>query len=81
MPYEIRKVGKSSKPWCVYNIPKNKLSKWLYVSLIFFYESKYFEDFARQNLKELLKRYNLEVVKETYGLINFIKILVCEKIL
>ncbi len=64
-----------------YNIPKNKLSKWLYVSLISFYESKYFKDFVRQNLEELLQQHNLRVINEAHSLINFINILVCEKIL
>lgn len=63
-----------------YNIPKNKLLKWLHISLISFYESKYFKDFARQDLERLLQQHNLRVIKEAYGLIGFVKILVCEKI-
>ncbi|MEW6095273.1 MAG: class I SAM-dependent methyltransferase [bacterium] len=63
-----------------YNIPENKLHRWLHVFLISLYESKYFKDFARQNLKELLQQHGLKVIKETYGMIDFVKILVCEKI-
>ena len=63
-----------------YNIPKRKLDRWVHIHLIFIYESKYFKDFARRDLKELLQQHGLRVVKEAYGLIDFIKILVCEEV-
>lgn len=86
MPYYIREkaldeMKRVSKKIIVvdYNIPKNKLHKWLHISLISLYESKYFKDFAKRDLKELLQQYNLKVTKEAYGLMGFVKILVCEK--
>lgn len=61
-----------------YHIPMNKFERWLHVSATSLYESKYYKDFARQDLNELLGQHDLQIYKEAYGLINFIKIVVCE---
>jgi hypothetical protein len=54
------------------------MSEDYHISFASLYESKYYKDFARRNLKELLGQHGLRVVKEAYELINFIEILVCE---
>jgi ubiquinone/menaquinone biosynthesis C-methylase UbiE len=61
-----------------YHIPENKAERWLHVSFTSLYESKYYRDFARQDLRWLLRQHRLRVVKEAYGLINFVRILVCD---
>lgn len=61
-----------------YHIPQNRLERWFHVFCTSLYESKYYKDFARQDLKGLLRQHDLRVVREAYGLINFVKILVCE---
>ena len=85
MPHEVRhqildEMRRVSKRVVVadYNIPKRKLGRWFHIHVISIYESKYFKDFARRDLKELLQQHGLIVVKEAYGLIDIIKILVCE---
>ena len=85
MPHEVRyqvldEMKRVSKRVVVadYNIPKRKLDRWFHIHLISIYESKYFKDFAKRDLKELLLQHGLRVVKEAYGLIDIIKILVCE---
>ena len=86
MPHEFRhevldEMRRVSKMIVVadYNIPKRKLDRWFHIHVISIYESKYFRDFAERDLKELLQQHDLRVVKEAYGLIDFVKILVCEE--
>lgn len=62
-----------------YHIPENSVLKWLYVSFTSCYELGYYRDFAKQNLKELIEQQGLKIIREGYGLINFIKIFVCEE--
>ena len=85
MPYEIRhkvldEMKRVSRKVVVidYHIPQNRLEKWFHVFFASLYESKYYDDFARRDLKEMLRQHGLRVVDEAYGLINFIKIFICE---
>jgi len=85
MPHEIRhkvldEMKRVSRRVVVvdYHIPQNRLERWFYVSLTSLYESEYYKDFAKRNLKELLQQHDLRVAKEAYRLTNFVKILVCE---
>ncbi|MEA2051715.1 MAG: hypothetical protein U9O90_02690 [Euryarchaeota archaeon] len=59
---------------------KNKLHRWLHVSFTSRYESNYYRDFAKRNLEELLREHGLKVVTEAYGLIDFVKIFLCERL-
>jgi hypothetical protein len=61
-----------------YHIPENRVSRWFHVSFTACYELGYYRDFAGHNLKELLQQLGLKITREGYGLIDFIKILVCE---
>lgn len=61
-----------------YHIPENRVERWFHVSFTACYELGYYRDFARQNLRELLQQHGLKIIREGYGLINFIKIFVCE---
>ncbi len=61
-----------------YHIPENKVERWFHVSFTACYELGYYRDFAKQDLKGLLQQHGLKVIREGYGLINFIKIFVCE---
>jgi ubiquinone/menaquinone biosynthesis C-methylase UbiE len=61
-----------------YNIPENKLRRWLHVSITALYESRYYRDFAGRDIKELLREHNLRVIKESSGFMGFVKILICE---
>jgi ubiquinone/menaquinone biosynthesis C-methylase UbiE len=61
-----------------YHIPENKLERWFHVSFTSLYEGKYYRDFSRQDLGWMLRQHRLKVLKEAYGLVNFVKILVCE---
>jgi hypothetical protein len=61
-----------------YHIPENRVERWFHVSFTSLYELGYYRDFARQNLRELLQQHGLKIIRECYGLINFIKIFVCE---
>ncbi|NAS89118.1 hypothetical protein C4E24_05205 [ANME-1 cluster archaeon AG-394-G21] len=58
---------------------KNKLHRWLHVSFTSLYESKYYRDFAKLDLEELLREHGFRAVKEAYGLIDFVKIFVCKR--
>jgi demethylmenaquinone methyltransferase/2-methoxy-6-polyprenyl-1,4-benzoquinol methylase len=87
MPHEVRhfvldEMRRVSRKIIVvdYHIPKNKLHRWLHVSFTSLYESKYYRDFAKRNLEELLREHGLKVVTEAYGLIDFVKIFVCERL-
>ena len=87
MPHDIREkvldeMKRVSKKIVIidYNIPKNRLHRFLHVSIASLYESKYYKDFAERDLKELLRQHNLKVIKETFGLIDFVRILVCENV-
>ncbi len=87
MPHDIRErvldeLKRVSKKIVIidYNIPKNRLHRVLHVSIASLYESKYYKDFAERDLKELLRQHNLKVIKETFGLIDFVRILVCENV-
>lgn len=87
MPHEVRhhvldEMRRVSRKIIVvdYHIPKNMLRRWLYVSFTSLYESKYYRDFAKRNLKELLREHDFRAVKEAYGLIDFVKIFVCERL-
>jgi len=62
-----------------YNVPKNRLHRWFHTSVASIYESKYYRDFAKRDLIEILQQHSLRVVKEAYSLGDFIKILICEK--
>lgn len=86
MPQDIRdavldEIRRVSKKIVVvdYNIPKNRLHRWFHVSVASLYESKYYHDFAQRDLIEILRQHNLVVVKEAYGLGDFIKIWICER--
>ena len=86
MPHEVRhqvldEMRRVSEKIIVvdYNIPKNRLHRWLHVSFASLYESKYYRDFAKRDLEELLREHDLKVVTEAYGLIDFVKIFVCER--
>ena len=86
MPYEVRhhvldEMKRVSEKIIVvdYHIPKNRLHRWLHVSFASLYESKYYRDFAKRDLEELLREHDLKVVTEAYGLIDFVKIFVCER--
>jgi demethylmenaquinone methyltransferase/2-methoxy-6-polyprenyl-1,4-benzoquinol methylase len=61
-----------------YHIPDNKVERWFHVSFTSFYEGKYYRDFARQNLGDLLRQQDFQIISEGYGLINFIEIFVCD---
>jgi ubiquinone/menaquinone biosynthesis C-methylase UbiE len=61
-----------------YHIPDNRLEKWFHVSFTSLYELGYYRDFARQNIKELLRQHDLKITGEAYGLINYVKIFICE---
>jgi ubiquinone/menaquinone biosynthesis C-methylase UbiE len=61
-----------------YHIPENRVERWFHVSFTSLYELSYYRDFARQNLKELLQQHGLKVIREDYGLINYIKLFVCD---
>jgi hypothetical protein len=50
------------------------------VSFASLYESNYYRDFAKRNLEELLLEHGFRAVKEAYGLIDFVKIFVCERL-
>ena len=61
-----------------YHIPDNRVERWFHVSFTALYELGYYRDFARQDLKELLQQQGLQVTRESYGFINFIKLFVCK---
>ena len=61
-----------------YNVSQNKLQRSFYVFLTSLYESKYYRDFAKRDLKQLLRQHDLTTVKEAYALVDFAKILVCQ---
>ena len=84
MPHEVRhqvldEMRRVSRKIIVvdYHIPKNRLHRWLHVSFASLYESKYYRDFAKRNLEELLREHGFRIVKEAYGLIDFVEIFVC----
>jgi ubiquinone/menaquinone biosynthesis C-methylase UbiE len=52
----------------------NKKNKYENVRL---YESTYYRDYAKRNLEELLREHGFRIVKEAYGLIDFVEIFVC----
>jgi len=62
-----------------YHIPKSRLHRWLHVSFTSLYESKYYRDFAKRDLEELLREHGFRAVKKAYGLIDFVKILLCAR--
>ena len=85
MPHEIRhevldEMKRVSQRLVIvdYHIPQNKLERWFHVFFTSLYESEYYKEFARRDLKELLGQHDLRVAKEAYWLVNFVKILVCE---
>jgi demethylmenaquinone methyltransferase/2-methoxy-6-polyprenyl-1,4-benzoquinol methylase len=85
MPREVRplvleEMKRVSKTVVVvdYHIPENRVERWLHVNFTGLYELGYYRDFARQNLKELLQQHHLKIIREGYGLVNVIRILVCE---
>lgn len=87
MPHEVREkvldeMKRVSERVVIidYNIPENKLRRWLHVSITSLYESKYYRDFVGRDIKELLRQHDLEVIKESSGLIDFVKILICERV-
>ncbi|MEA1957763.1 MAG: methyltransferase domain-containing protein [Euryarchaeota archaeon] len=86
MPHEVRhlvldEMKRVSRKIIVvdYHISKNRLHRWLHVSFASLYESKYYRDFAKRDLEELLREHGFRAVKEAYGLIDFVKIFVCER--
>ena len=74
--YEVMGIDLSEEMLRVAN-KKNKLHRWLHVSFASLYESKYYRDFAKRDLEELLREHGFRAVKEAYGLIDFVKIFVC----
>jgi demethylmenaquinone methyltransferase/2-methoxy-6-polyprenyl-1,4-benzoquinol methylase len=86
MPHEVRhqvldEMRRVSRKIIVvdYHIPKNRLHRWLHVSFASLYESTYYRDFAKRDLEELLREHGFRAVKEALGLIDFVKIFVCER--
>ncbi|NMX21695.1 hypothetical protein C5S30_04530 [ANME-1 cluster archaeon GoMg4] len=86
MPHEVRRhvldeMRRVSKKIIVvdYHIPKNRLHRWLHVSFTSLYESEYYRDFAKRDIEELLREHGFHIVKEAYGLIDFVKIFLCER--
>ncbi len=86
MPHEVRhqvldEMKRVSRKIIVvdYHIPKNRLHRWLHVSFASLYESKYYRDFAKWDLEELLREHGLRTVKEAYGLLDFVKIFLCKR--
>ncbi|MBL7117923.1 MAG: methyltransferase domain-containing protein [Candidatus Syntrophoarchaeum sp.] len=86
MPHEVRhhvldEMRRVSEKIIVvdYHIPKNRLHRWLHVSFASLYESKYYQDFAKRDLEELLREHGFRAVKEAYGLVDFVRILLCER--
>ncbi len=80
MPHEVRhqvldEMRRVSEKIIVvdYHIPKNRLRRWLYVSFTSLYESKYYRDFAKRNLEELLREHDFRIVKEAYGLVDLLR--------
>jgi len=63
-----------------YHIPKNRFHRWLHLSFASLYESKYYRDFAKRNLEELLREHDFHIVKEAYGLVDFVEILLCVRL-
>ncbi len=61
-----------------YHIPENRVQRWFHVTFTALYELGYYRDFARQDLKKLVRQQGLNVIREGYGLVNFIRLLVCE---
>lgn len=87
MPQDIRErvldeMKRVSKKIVIidYNIPKNRLHRFLHVSIASLYESRYYRDFAKRDLGELLRQHNLRIIKEAFALIDFVRILVCENV-
>ena len=87
MPHEVREkvldeMKRVSERVVIidYNIPENKLRRWLHVSITSLYESKYYRDFVGRDIKELLRQHDLEVIKESSGFMDFVKILICERV-
>ena len=85
MPYDIRhkvlnEMKRVSQKVVVidYHIPQNRIEKWFHVFFTSLYESKYYDDFAGRDLKEMLQQHNLTVINESCEIINFFKIFVCE---
>lgn len=85
MPREVRpgvleEMKRVSKRIVVidYNVPDNRLLRWLYVSFTALYELGYYRDFTRQNIRELLQQQGLKVVREDYPVARFVRISVCE---
>jgi len=84
MPHEVRhqvldEMKRVSRKIIVvdYHIPKSRLHRWLHVSFASLYESKYYRDFAKRDLEELLREHGFRAVKEAYGLVDFVRIFVC----
>lgn len=75
---EMKRVTRRKIVVADYYIPKNRYHRWLHVSLISLYESRYFRDFAKRDLKQLLGQHDLRVIKEACGLIDLIKVLLCK---
>ena len=87
MPHEIRErvlgeMKRVSRRIVIvdYNTPKNRLHRFFHELIVPLYESKYYKDFIKRNLKELLQQHNLRVIKEVYGLIDFFKVFICENV-
>lgn len=77
---EMRRVTKKRSVIVDYYIPKNHISKLLRNSLIYTFETKYFRDFAKRDLKKMLEEHKFRIIKEAYAgsfLFKF-KIYVCD---
>ena len=86
MPHEVRhhvldEMKRVSRKIIVvdHHSPKSRLHRWLHVSFASRYESKYYRDFAKRDLEELLREHDFRAVKEAYGLVDFVKIFVCKR--
>jgi ubiquinone/menaquinone biosynthesis C-methylase UbiE len=61
-----------------FNAPRSRLGQFAQVFFPPRYKSKYYRDYARQDLKELLQQHSLKVIREGSGLTKIVRILVCE---
>jgi hypothetical protein len=62
-----------------YHIPDNSMERWFHILFTSAYEGKYYRDFTDQGIRDLAHLHQLKVVKENFGLLNYIIILVCDR--
>ena len=74
---EMARVTKGKIVIVEYNPPSNWFLRALYISLISFYESEYFPEFARSDFRGLLARCGLQVKWEKTAWLGLLRICVC----